>query len=509
MLSDVVGDAARRFGDATAFDTAEGWPLSFRDLDRLANEVAAGLESRGIGEGDVVCLVLPSTIDYLAAYVGAARVGAITAGVNPKLTAPERAAVVATAQPDLVVTTDELGANLADQHRVERTGGRPDGVDDVLRGLRAPSAGDARLLADDPDRPVAVVFTSGTTGTPKGAVFASRQLAAIADADWGLGRWGGGGPMLAATQFAHVGFMTKLPWYLMSGATTYLLDKWRADDALRLIAEHGMTSVGGVAPQLALLLRVPGFDACDLSAVQAIIMGGGPSPPALVAEARERFGAAYSIRYSSTESGGIGLGTAFDADDEEALYTVGRPRPGVEIKVVDDDAQEVGDGDVGELCLRSPMMLSGYWRDPAATAEALRDGWLHTGDLALVDAQGCVRLAGRKKEMFVRGGYNVDPMEVEAVLASHPAVADLAVVPRPDPVMGEIGVAVVVPRDAAAPPTLDELRAFATDRLAPYKHPEALRLVDALPLTAMQKVDRQALAAHEARRATAAAEASS
>jgi acyl-CoA synthetase (AMP-forming)/AMP-acid ligase II len=254
---------------------------------------------------------------------------------------------------------------------------------------------------------------------------------------------------------------------------------------------------------------VPGFDACDLSAVQAIIMGGGPSPPALVAEARERFGAAYSIRYSSTESGGIGLGTAFDADDEEALYTVGRPRPGVEIKVVDDDAQEVGDGDVGELCLRSPMMLSGYWRDPAATAEALRDGWLHTGDLALVDAQGCVRLAGRKKEMFVRGGYNVYPMEVEAVLASHPAVADLAVVPRPDPVMGEIGVAVVVPRDAAAPPTLDELRAFATDRLAPYKHPEALRLVDALPLTAMQKVDRQALAAHEARRATAAAEASS
>jgi acyl-CoA synthetase (AMP-forming)/AMP-acid ligase II len=303
--------------------------------------------------------------------------------------------------------------------------------------------------------------------------------------------------------------MTKLPWYLMSGGTTYLLDKWRAADALRLIADHGMTSVGGVAPQLALMLRVPEFDTYDLSAVQAIIMGGGPSPPALVAEARERFGAAYSIRYSSTESGGIGLGTAFDADDEEALYTVGRPRPGVEIKIVDEADHDVVDGEVGELCLRSPMMLSGYWRDPAATAEALRDGWLHTGDLALLDAQGCVRLAGRKKEMFVRGGYNVYPMEVEAVLASHPAVADLAVVPRPDPVMGEVGVAVVVARQPGAPPTLDDLRVFAADRLAPYKLPEALRLVDALPLTAMQKVDRQALADHEAHRPTAAVDAGS
>jgi acyl-CoA synthetase (AMP-forming)/AMP-acid ligase II len=511
MLSDVVGAAAQRFGDAPAFVTADGWSLSFRELDRLADEVAAGLATRNMGEGDVVCLVLPSTIDYLAAYVGAARLGAITAGVNPKLTAPERAAVVAVAQPDLVLTTDELSDGLPDRHRVERVGGRPGNVGEVLATLREPTTDPApsHAVADDPDRPVAVVFTSGTTGTPKGAVFASRQLAAIVDADWGLDRWGGGGPMLAATQFAHVGFMTKLPWYLMSGGTTYLLDKWRAADALRLIADHGMTSVGGVAPQLALMLRVPEFDTYDLSAVQAIIMGGGPSPPALVAEARERFGAAYSIRYSSTESGGIGLGTAFDADDEEALYTVGRPRPGVEIKIVDEADHDVVDGEVGELCLRSPMMLSGYWRDPAATAEALRDGWLHTGDLALLDAQGCVRLAGRKKEMFVRGGYNVYPMEVEAVLASHPAVADLAVVPRPDPVMGEVGVAVVVARQPGAPPTLDDLRVFAADRLAPYKLPEALRLVDALPLTAMQKVDRQALADHEAHRPTAAVDAGS
>jgi acyl-CoA synthetase (AMP-forming)/AMP-acid ligase II len=280
--------------------------------------------------------------------------------------------------------------------------------------------------------------------------------------------------------------------------TTYLLDRWRAVDVLDLVSRHHMTSVGGVAPQLAMLLREPTFDDYDLTSVRTIVMGGAFSPPALVAAARERFGAAYSIRYSSTESGGVGTGTAFDADDEEALFTVGRPRGDVEIDVRDEHGASVTTGEIGEVCLRSSSMMRGYWRDPAATAEALRDGWLHTGDLGWIDERGCLRLGGRAKEMFIRGGYNVYPLEVEAVLAAHPDVADIAVVPRPDPVMGEIGVAVVVPVDHAAPPSLDSLRAFGGERLASFKLPEASRVIDELPLTAMQKVDRRALADHEA-----------
>jgi acyl-CoA synthetase (AMP-forming)/AMP-acid ligase II len=492
VLSEVAARAAREHGGRAAFVSAQGWPLSYADLDRRADEAAVGLRARGLGAGSVLALVLPSTLDYVVAYVAANRIGAITAGVNPRLTAPEREAAVAAAAPDLVLTTDDLAEGLDPSRPTEIVGGRPTGVDDILTGLRGDGPPE-RVVLDD-DAPVAIVFTSGTTGAPKGAVFTSRQLRAVVEADWGLDRWGGGGPMLAATQFAHVGFMTKLPWYLMSGSTTYLLDKWRAADALRLIADHRMSSIGGVAPQIALMLRVPDFDDYDLSAVKAIIMGGGPSPPALVAEARDRFGAAYSIRYSSTESGGIGTGTAFDADDEEALFTVGRPRPGVDIDVVDEHDRPVGEGEVGELCLRSPTMMTGYWRDPEATAATLRRGWLHTGDLARIDAAGLVRLAGRRKEMFVRGGYNVYPMEVEAVLASHPQVEAVAVVPRPDPVMGEIGVAVVVPCDPTAPPSLDDLRRHADGRLASFKHPEAVRLVDDLPLTAMQKIDRARLA---------------
>jgi len=477
VLPGIVRGAAARFGERAAFVPRTGDPLTYASLHRRSDAVAVGLLARGVGEGDVVALVGPSDVDYVVAYVAAAKVGAITAGVNPRYTAAERAAVLDVARPTLVIDEGDVAS-------IEQPGTTPPPID------------------DDPDRLVTIVFTSGTTGTPKGAMFGNRELLAIARADVpGFdddASWGAGGPMLAATAFAHIGSMTKMAWYLRAGMTTYLLPRWRAADVLDIVSRHHMTSIGGVAPQLALLLREPNFDSYDLSSVRTIVMGGAFSPPALVAEARERFGASYSIRYSSTESGGVGTGTAFDADDEEALFTVGRPRGDVEIDICDETDASLAPGEIGEVCLRSSSMMRGYWRDPEATASTLRGGWLHTGDLGWIDERGCLRLGGRAKEMFIRGGYNVYPLEVEAVLAAHPDVADIAVVPRPDPVMGEIGVAVVVPADPAAPPTLESLRTFGAERLASFKLPEACRTVDALPLTAMQKVDRRALADHEA-----------
>ncbi len=460
MLDQIVPEAARRFGDHPALLAPGGRPTSYVDLDRASDEAAVGLGRQGVGLGSVVALTLPSTPEYVVAYVALAKLGAIAAGVNPRLTDAERATALEVVGPDHVI----------------------DGGVEALRVRdEAPPA-----LADDPERPVAIVLTSGTTGRPRGVEFRVRQIAAVTAADVG-DTWGGGGPMIASTQFAHIGFMTKLAWYLRLGTTQLLVDRWRAADVLDLVERHRVSALGGVAPQIALMLRDPDFDRRDLSCVETIIVGAAPSPPALVKEARERFGAAYSIRYSSTESGGVGTGTAFDAPDEEALHTVGRPRPPVELEIRD-----------GEVCLRSPTVMAGYWRDPEATAEAVRDGWLHTGDLGAIDEAGCLRLAGRAKEMFIRGGYNVYPLEVESVLSQHPGVAEVAVVPRPDEVMGEIGVAVVVPRDPQAPPALDDLRAFAAHQLAAHKLPEAVRVVDALPLTAMQKLDRRALATEEA-----------
>ncbi len=475
-LAATVREAARRFGDRAAFVDPDGSRVSYADLDRRSDEVAAGLSAAGVGPGDVIVLQLPSDSTYVIAYAAAAKVGAITAGVNPRLAPPEQAAVAEVAGASLTLSS----------------------ADDVAALSRS---GTIAPLPDDAERPVALVFTSGTTGQPKGALFREKQLAAVTLIDIN-DAWGDATTsptqMLASTQFAHVGFMTKLPWYLRTGATTHVLSRWRAADTLACVAEHRVSTLGAVAPQVALLLRED-LDAYDLTSLQALIVGAAASPPALVREARARLAPGYSIRYSSTESGGCGTGTAFDADDEEALHTVGKPRGGIEVAIHDDEGSPVAPGEIGEVWLRSPTVLAEYWRDPEATAEALVDGWLRTGDLGLIDDRGNLRLAGRQKEMFIRGGYNVYPAEVEAALTDHPDVIDAVVVPRPDEVMGEIGVAVLVPRDATHPPSLEEVRTFLEPRLARYKLPEAIRIVDAIPLTAMQKVDRRGLAAAEAK----------
>lgn len=492
MIPGVVREAARRFRAQTALVSPDGYEVTYFDLYHRSEAVAAGLSQRGVEPGDVVSLVLRSSPDYVVAYLAAARLGAITAGVNPRLGPHERARILERSQPKLVIATEDLAVGIpssADTELVELATDAQ-GILPALRGDDPP-----RVLPADPERPVAIVFTSGTTGEPKGAVFRNRQLAAITMFDTG-GTWGGGGPMLVSTELAHVGFMTKLPWYLRTGARMHMLRRWRAADALELIADNKMASVGGIGAQIALMLRLPDFDSYDVSSVKAIIVGGQRSSPQLIEEARRRFQAAYSVRYSSTESGGVGTLTAYDAPEEEALYTVGRPRDGIDLVVRDEGGAEVPQGQVGEVTLRSPAMMSEYWRDPDATATSLRDGWLHTQDLGSIDDAGCLRLAGRSKEMFIRGGYNVYPLEVEAVLAAHPAVADVAVVPREDDVMGEIGVAVVVPRPGAEPPTLESLRSFAEPNLAPYKLPEAIRIVDELPLTDMHKVDRRRLQAN-------------
>lgn len=497
MLTDISRRAATDFADTLAYVTDTGWGITYAELDLAADEAAAGLLARGVAEGDAVALVTPSTIDYVVFYLALARIGAVTAGLNPKLRPREIAGCLDVLDPALVVVAAEL-ADAVDGERYTVVPMTP-GIDAATVGgdLRVAGAAPLPALAEDPDRAVCICFTSGSTGLPKGAWYTNRQLQRIAELDTG-GAWGGGGHGISPTQFAHVGFMTKVPWLLGSGRTTHLMDRWSAGPVLQLIADHNMPAVTGVAPQLALMVRHDLIDELDFSAVQAVVAGGAASPPELVRACRDKFGAGYSIRYSSTESGGIGLGTALDADDEEALHTIGRPRPGVEATVRDEHGQEVAAGDIGELWLRSECMMSGYWNDPETTAETLVDGWLRTGDLARIDERGCFRLAGRRKEMFIRGGYNVYPMEVESVLVSHPEVAEIALVPRPDPVMGEIGVAVVVPvtgKVAGTAPTLDDLRSFGAEDLAHYKLPEAIEIVDALPRNASDKVDRRALAA--------------
>jgi acyl-CoA synthetase (AMP-forming)/AMP-acid ligase II len=260
-----------------------------------------------------------------------------------------------------------------------------------------------------------------------------------------------------------------------------------------MIAELKIAAFGGVPTQVALMLRDPAFETTDLSSVRAVVMGGGPATPALIREARARLAAPLAVRYSCTEAG-IGCGTAFAGPDEDAEVSVGRPQPGVRLSIVAEDGTPMPPGEIGEVCLGSPAVMEGYWRNSSANAAVFTgDGSVRTGDLGWIDDAGRLRLAGRSRELYVRGGYNVHPMEVEGILADHPDVAAVAIVSRPDPVMGEVGVAVIVPRDGAATPGLSQLRDFAADRLARYKLPDDLVVLTALPLTAGEKVDRRAL----------------
>jgi acyl-CoA synthetase (AMP-forming)/AMP-acid ligase II len=478
VLPSTVAEAARRFADRTAYVTPAGWALSYTDIDRISDEVACGLAHRGLREGDVLALVFPPGPEYLLAYCAAAKLGAISAGVNDRLSARERTAVLDVADPRIVLDASEFPA--------------ADGPDKVLHDLRRRDAAPT-TLPEDADRPVAIIFTSGTTGLPKGALYCNRQLAFITHTDVG-DTWDGGGRSVTGTSFAHLGFMTKLPGTLQRGGTTFMMERWRARAALELLARERMTNVAGVPTQLALMLRDPEFDSFDLATVQYIIAGGGPITPGLAEEARRRFGAKLATRYSCTEAG-IGLGTAFDDPEEDAIVSVGRPHPSVALAVRDEESRDVEPGDIGEVCLRSPAVMAGYWHDPEQTRAALTaDGYVRTGDLGWIDDAGRLRLVGRSKEMYVRGGYNVYPVEVEQVLSTHPDVAAVAIVPEPDDVMGEIGVAVIVTRHGHPTPALAELQDFAAGRLAAYKLPEAVHPVDTLPLTAGDKVDRRALA---------------
>jgi acyl-CoA synthetase (AMP-forming)/AMP-acid ligase II len=254
----------------------------------------------------------------------------------------------------------------------------------------------------------------------------------------------------------------------------------------------------GVPTQWTLVLDHPDVAGTSFSNLRVAAIGGASIPPELVRRMRDTLGCPVITRYTSTEAGVTTSTLATDSPDVIAT-TVGKPTPEVELRISSPlDGSPVPPGEVGEVLCRSPAMMRGYWRDPALTAATIdRDGWLHTGDLGVVGADGNLRLVGRLKEMYIRGGYNIYPSEVEAALAEHPGIARAAVVAAPDPVLGEVGVAFVVAAAATDPASLsrDAVRAWCAARLADYKAPDRIVVVADLPITSMLKIDKRALSA--------------
>jgi acyl-CoA synthetase (AMP-forming)/AMP-acid ligase II len=451
--------------------------LTFSEWDRAADGVAAYFADRGVGPGDVVALLVPSSIDYAVCYQAAMRLRAITTGINTRLGPPEIASILERTNPRVVIRDADLEAV-----RAAYTNDPPVDLPDVR--------------ADDP---VAIVWTSGTTGMPKGAVFDHRNLRAVAI---GAGAMGARFDVrLAPLPFAHVAFMSR-PWEEIENAITTVITPtpWTATDALQLMARERVTVGQGVPTQWRLVLDHPDFEGSDLTSLRIAGTGAATVPPELVREMEQRLGCPVVIGYTSTEAA-ITTGTVPGDSPEVISQTVGRPRVNVELEVVDDEARVCGTGEVGRVRCHSDAVMRGYWQDPEKTAEVIGpDGWLTTGDLGFLDVRGYLTLVGRRSEMYIRGGYNVYPAEVERVLSEHAAVAQVAVLGVPDPVLGEIGFAFVVAAPAApgGPPELADLRTFCKAALADYKAPDRLVVVDALPLTTVGKVDKRVLAEYAA-----------
>jgi acyl-CoA synthetase (AMP-forming)/AMP-acid ligase II len=444
--------------------------LTFAEWARAGDGVAAWLWEQGVRKGDVVAIRVPSGADFAIAYQGIMRAGAIASGLNTRLGPSEVAYIMERAAPTFVF--DDAGVIEAAAVTEPRRP-RPD------------------LAAADP---VAIVWTSGTTGHPKGAVFDHGCLRAMATA---------AGPLTAPCDrkinplpFAHIGYMTRL-WDDLANLVTQVVvpTPWTAGTALELLESERITVGQGVPAQWELMLAHPHFDEVDTSSLRIVSTGAARVPPELVRALRERLGCPVVVRYASTEAS-VATGTDLGDPDDVVATTVGRPGAGVELRITDDDGRVLASGDVGTVNLRGRAMMRGYWKDPERTAEAVStDGWLVTGDQGYVGGDGNLRLVGRRTEMYIRNGYNVYPGEVESCLGAHPGVERVAIVGGgPVPVQGEIGVAFVVPR-AGADPELAVLRTFVRERLADYKAPDVLVLVDELPLTSMSKVDKRVLQA--------------
>ena len=447
--------------------------ITYAELDRAVDDLAVAFLERGVRHSDVVTLLLPSSIRFAIAYLAAMRAGAITSAVNLRLGTRERDSILERTDPRVI-------------------------VDETWDWSAVPGSAAAGTALPElsPDDPVCIVWTSGTTGAPKGAVYDHERLASISPNIGVLTE--PGDRRLSVLPFPHVGYMTRV-WDELANATTLVVagEPWTAAETLRLVRDEHVTVMTGVPTQWALLLDHPDCSETDFSSVRLAGIGGGPTSPELVHRIRATLGCPVVNRYTSTEAG-LTTGTRPADSPEVVATTVGRPAPQVELRLVTPGGEDVEPGEIGEVMVRSPSMMKGYWRDAQATAAVLdADGFLHAGDLGFVGADGNLRLAGRTKEMYVRGGYNVYPVEVETVLTEHDAVARVAVVGVHDPVLGEVGVAFVVPVPGIDPSVLDRenVQSWVTARLADYKAPDRVVVVDDLPVTSMLKIDKRALAA--------------
>jgi long-chain acyl-CoA synthetase len=472
--------------------------FDFKTLAGATARAAGWLRGKGVEPGDRVAIMLPNIPHFHMGYYGALRLGAVIVPMNPLLKGRE-----------VQFYLEDSGAKvlLAFHGFAEAAtaGAEAAGAECVIV---EPGKIEQEILGSDPVEEVAerddsdtavILYTSGTTGKPKGAELTHGNLRQNVEISTELFDMGPGDVILGALPLFHsFGQTCGMNAAVASGACLSLIPRFEPGKALEMFGRDGVTIFQGVPTMYGAMLHHPDREQADVSKVRVCVSGGASLPVELMKAFEEAFGAKILEGYGLSETSPV---ASFNHPDKERKPgSIGTPIRGVEMKVVDDDGQEVAQGEVGEIVIRGHNVMKGYWNREDATREAIRDGWFHTGDMAKVDEDGYFFIVDRKKDLIIRGGMNVYPREIEEVLYEHPAVREVAVVAVPHDDLGEeVGAAVALKEGESVGE--DELRDFVKEQLAAYKYPRKIWFVDELPKGPTGKILKREIEAPAADRA--------
>ena len=512
-IVDALSRAVAEHGDRVAVDDGAR-RLTYRELGTRVHEVAAALVASGVQKGDVVSIWAPNSIEWIEAFLGLEHAGAVLAPINTRFKGREAADILARSGAKVLVTVDRFldveyvellrasGVDLPALETIVVIGGavRDDVItwdelvaraDDASRAEASVRA--ASVTTDDVSD---ILFTSGTTGVPKGVVQTHGRTMCVGD-DWVVmaGLRTGDVYLMVNPYFHMFGLKAGILSSIAAGATMLPEPVFDIIRVLKRVQDDRVTVLPGAPTIYQAMLDAPDRASFDLSSLRVAVTGAADIPVELI---RRIFAelpfTTVAAGYGLTEAG-TAAGSGPDDDETMIATTVGRARPTFEVRIVDGEGNDVGAGETGEVVLRGGSVMLGYLDDPDATRAVLSDdGWLRTGDLGMIGADGCLRIVGRVKDMFIVGGFNAYPAEIENALLRHDAVQQVAVIGIPDERLGEVGMAFVVKQPGAAV-TEDELIAWARDEMANYKVPRRVAFLDALPFNATGKVVKDELRA--------------
>lgn len=486
--------------------------LTFAQINDRANALAAALHELGIGAGDRIALSLPNWPEFVVSMFAAAKLGAVVVPLNPNYTVPELQYMIRHSEAAVVVTVETFNdvdylelyegilPSLPELQYLVTVGEEDLWYDDrIYQYEDLLSSGEGRevpAVEVDPAEDVfAILYTSGTMGKPKGVALTHENLLVTAARTADAVSLTEDDIVFGVTTVFHVfGLGPGILGTLMAGASLVLQEQFDPAEALELIERHRVTVHYGVPTVFITELREAEHAKRDLSSLRAGIVAGAPITDEMVRRIRAEFCPNLLVAYSLVETASTVSITQVEDPADKQIFTVGRPLPGTEVRVFDLDGTVLPVESLGELAVRGPGVMKGYYRQPGETTQAFdEDGFFLTGDLGMVDEEGYIHIVGRRKELIIRGGFNIYPREVEDRLHAHPAVQDVAVVGVPHEVLGELVCACIVPIEGAIV-TGDEIMEWCRGALADYKVPDLVRFLDAFPLTGSGKIRRVELA---------------